>query len=519
MVRRGATRRDIMRWMMAAGATGTFAGSIFAGASRAYADTPKRGGKLTFGETVHGPDDTLDPILVSGSTDFHRMRMFYSSLTRLADNLTAQPEIAEEFMPNADATEWTFKLKRGVEFHNGKTLTADDVIYSMGRHLGENSTSRVKSLVADVERWEKVNDYEVKAILSTPNADLPVILGTFHFKIIPDGHTDFANAIGSGPFRVAEFTPGVRARGTRFENYWGEGPYLDEIENFGISDPVARVNALLSGDVDAAQTVPPTAMDTIAGTPGKLIFATESGAYVTIVTRLDMAPGNNPDLVMAFKHLMDRERLLKATLRDQGTLGNDQPINRVYADWSPDIPQRMLDPEKAKFHFERSGIGSTPIPLIASEVAPGSLEQALVLQREAQAIGMTIDVQRVTTDGYWNAVWLTAPVHVGSWNMRPTANIMLTLAYKSDAPWNESRWQNPQFDELLISSRAETDPDRRRQMYHDMQMLVHEGAGSVIPVHRNFVDGVSDYIRGIPSVPLGPYGGLEGPEFYWIDKA
>lgn len=260
-------------------------------------------------------------------------------------------------------------------------------------------------------------------------------------------------------------------------------------------------------------------MDRIASAPGKRVFATESGTYVRIIMRLDMAPGNNADLVITFKHLMDRQRLLRATQRDPGTLGNDQPINKAYADWSPDVPQRMLDPDEARYHFQRSGIGSTLIPLIAAEVAPGSLEQALVLQREAQAIGMSIDVQRVTTDGCWNAVWLQAPVHVGSRNLRPTANIMLTLAYRSDAPWNESRWQSAQFDDLLIRSRAETDPARRKQMYHDMQMLVHEGAGSVIPVHRTFVDGVSDSIKGIPSVPLGPYGGLEGPEFYWIDRA
>jgi peptide/nickel transport system substrate-binding protein len=519
MLRRGATRRDMMGWMMAAGASTVFASSMFASASKALADTPQRGGKLTFGETVHGPDDTLDPLLISGSTDFHRMRMFYSSLTRLSENLTAQPEIAEEMLPNADATEWTFKLKRGVEFHDGKTLTADDVIYSMNRHLGENSPSRAKSLVANIERWEKINDHEVRAVLSSPNSDLPIVLGTFHFKILQAGTTDFSRPMGSGPFRVAEFTPGVRTRGTRFENYWGDGPYLDEIENFGISDPVARVNALLSGDIDAAQTVPPTAMDRIASTPGKRIFSTESGAYVTIALRRDMWPGNNEDVVMAFKYLMDRQRLLRATLRDQGTLGNDQPINRAYADWSPDVPQRMLDPERARFHFQRSGIGNTQIPIIASEVAPGSLEQALVLQREAQAIGMNVEVQRVSTDGYWNSVWLQAPVCVGSWNMRPTTNIMLTLAYGSTAPWNESRWANAHFDELLIGSRAETDPVRRRQMYHDMQTLVHQEAGSIIPVHRNFVDGVADYIRGIPRVPLAPYGGVEGPEFYWIDRS
>lgn len=519
MLRRGASRRDILGWMMAAGATAAFGGAVFSGAAQAQATTPKRGGKLTFGEVVHGADDSLDPLLVSSSTDFHRMRMFYSSLTRLNGRLEATPEIAEEFMPNADATEWTFKLKRGVEFHDGKTLTADDVIYSMNRHLGPDSASRAKALVADVARWEKVNDHEVKAVLKSPNADLPIVLGTFHFKIVQNGATDFAKPIGSGPFRVAEFVPGVRARGTAFENYWGDGPYIDEIENFGISDPVARVNAFLAGDVDAVQNVPPSAIETVAGTAGKEILITESGSFISVCARRDMAPGNNLDFVLTLKYLMDRERLLRGTLKGNGTLGNDQPINKAYADYFDGLPQRMLDPDKAKFHFEKSGIGSTEIPLIASEVAPGTLDQALFLQREAEKIGMKIAVQRVATDGYWSAVWLQAPVCIASWNMRPTANIMMTLAYKSDANWNDSKWVNPQFDDMLIRARSITDPAARKQIYADMQTLIHEDAGTVIPVHRNFVDGKAGYVKGFTDVPLAPYGGVEGPEYYWIDKA
>ena len=106
--------------------------------------------------------------------------MFYGSLTRLTKELGYEPELAEEVLSNDSATEWTFKIRKGVEFHNGKTLTADDVIYTMNRHLGADSISNASSLVAMVKEWKKVNDYEVKAILSSPNADLPIALGTFH---------------------------------------------------------------------------------------------------------------------------------------------------------------------------------------------------------------------------------------------------------------------------------------------------------------------------------------------------
>ena len=436
MVKKGISRRDFMHYMMAAGATAAASGTLFTGVSDAWADTPKRGGRVVFAGDQHGPNDTLDPALYTSALDYFRGRMYYGSLTRLTKELGYEPELAEEVLSNDSATEWTFKIRKGVEFHNGKTLTADDVIYTMNRHMGADSISNASSLVAMVKEWKKVNDYEVKAILSSPNADLPIALGTFHFKILQEGTTDFSTAVGTGPYKVKEFKPGVRTIGERFGNYWGEGGYLDEIEHFGIGDPVARLNAFLAGDVDAMVNLPPKAIGQVESAPGKSVWSLESSAYINIACRKDMDMSGNQDLIMAMKYLMDRERLVKGVFKGQASLGNDQPIGPAYFDHSPDIPQRMLDPDKAKYHFDKSGIGNTTVPIVAAEVAPGAVEQCLFLQREAAKIGMNVDVQKVTTDGYWGAVWLKAPMCVVSWNMRPTANLMMTLAFKSDAAWN-----------------------------------------------------------------------------------
>ena len=194
-------------------------------------------------------------------------------LTRLTKNLGYEPELAEEITENDSRHQWTFKIRKGVEFHDGKTLTADDVIYTMNRHLGKDSISNASSLVSMISEWKKVNDYEVKAILSSPNADLPIALGTFHFKILQEGTEDFSTAVGTGPYKVKEFKPGVRTVGERFGNYWGEGGYLDEIEHFGIGDPVARLNAFLAGDVDAMVNLPPKAIGQVENAPGKDIWA------------------------------------------------------------------------------------------------------------------------------------------------------------------------------------------------------------------------------------------------------
>ncbi len=519
MMKRGASRRDVMGWLMAAGATTFASGTLFDGLAHAAAHTPKVGGKLIMAGDQHGPNDTLDPALFTSAVDYFRGRMFYGSLTRLTDSLGYEPELAEEVLSNDDATEWTFKIRRGVEFHDGKTLTADDVIYTMMRHMGEDSVSKAASLVAMVEKWEKVNDYEVKATLSSPNADLPIALGTFHFKILQDGTTDFATAVGTGPYRVKEFKPGVRAVGTRFENYWTEGGYLDELEHYGIGDSTARLNAFLAGDIDAMVNLPPKAINQVEGTDGKEIWALESGAYINIAPRQDMQPSGNMHLQRAMQYLQDRQRLVKGVFKGQASIGNDHPIAPAYFDHSPDIPQRELDPEKAKYHFEQSGIGSAAIPVVAAEVAPGAVEQCLFMQREGRKIGMNFDVKKVTTDGYWGAVWLKEPICVASWNMRPTANIMMTLAFKGSADWNETRWSSEKFDSMLTEVRGVTDAAKRKEMYHELQMMIHEDNGMAIPAFRNYVDAAASHVKGRTMVPLNNFGGAEAPLTLWRDDA
>ncbi len=518
MVKRGINRREFMGWMMAAGASASSAGILFGNMSDAVAATPKTGGKLIMAADQHGPNDTLDPALFTSAADYFRGRMFYGSLTRLTPELGYEPELAEEVLSNDTATEWTFKIRKGVEFHDGKELTADDVLFTMNRHLGADSISKASSLVSMIEKWEKVNSHEVKAILSSPNADLPIALGTFHFKILQDGTTDFTNPVGTGPYKIKEFKPGVRAVGTRFENYYGEGGYLDELEHYGIGDPVARLNAFLAGDIDAMVNLPPKAIGQVEAAEGKEIWALESGAYINVTPRFDVDSSSNVHLHKAMQMLMDRQRLVKGVYKGQASLGNDHPIAPAYFDHCPDIPQRELDPDMAKFHFEKSGIGSTAIPVVAAEVAPGAVDQVLFMQREGKKIGMNFDVKKVTTDGYWGSVWLKEPICVAAWNMRPTANIMMTLAFKGDAAWNETRWKNDNFDQLLVSSRGITDPDKRKQAYCDLQTMIHEENGMSIPIHRNYVDAAASHVQGRTTVPLNNFGGAEAPVTLWRDS-
>lgn len=503
---------------MASGATVAAAGSIFASAQDALAATPKKGGQVRFAWDLHGPSDTMDPILFTSSIDYGRGRLTYNNLCRLGEDLTASPELASSFEANDTATEWTFKLQKNVEWHDGSKFTADDVIYSMMRHIGEESASKAKVLVGSVKEWVKDDNHTVRAVMSEPNAELPIILGTFHFKIIKNGTTDFQAPVGTGPYVLKEFKPGVRSVHVRNDNYWNDeaGPYIEEFEVFGITDNVARVNALISGDVQMMGNLDPKAVPQVEAADGVEVFSVASGAYMDVIARLDKAPGNNPDFVEGLKYLQRRDRVLKVVQKGLGSIGNDQPIGPAYgADWCKEQTVRPYDPEKAKFHLKKSGLTSAELQV--AEVGPGLTDICLLLQRECSKVGFDLQVKKVPNDGYWGAVWLKTPMHVSSWNMRPSANIMMTLAYKSDAPWNESAWKNERFDQLLGMARAELDPAKRYEMNCEMQKLISAEAGTLISSHRAYVDGKSTKVKGFPRVPLAAFGGMEWPEFIWLD--
>ncbi|MFO1327678.1 MAG: ABC transporter substrate-binding protein [Rubrivivax sp.] len=515
-LQRGATRRDILSLLGAGGMQATLAGVVAGAALDAHAQTPRKGGKLRVAGATAAATDTLDPSKQSNQTDYSRCNMVYNGLTWLDGSLTPQPALAESFT-TSDAKTWVFKLRGGVTFHDGKALTPADVVWSILRHKDPATGSRAKVLADQIESVRATGPNEVTMVLAGPNADLPVILGTFHFHINKEGTTDFNAGIGTGPYKLKEFKPGVRSVVVRNDSYWKPGkPYLDEIEFVGIGDESARVNALLSGQLDLIGAVNPRSVARVAGTAGYAIFKTQSGLYTDLILRRDMAPGNNADFVMAMKLLFDREQMRKTIALDQAVLANDQPVDPTNRFYFAGLPQRPYDPDKAKFHLQKSGV-SGKIPLVASPAALYSVEMALLLQQSAQRIGLDLDVRRMPADGYWANHWLNSAVGFGNINPRPSADILLTQFFKSDAQWNESRWKNAKFDQLLVGARAETDLAKRKQMYADMQVMIHEESGIGIPMFLANIDGHTSRLKGLSPIPLGGLMGFNFAEHVWLE--
>jgi len=509
----GFSRREVLKLSMATGVSLVAAEHLLTDGKAVNAATPKKGGSLRMASNLHGPDDQLDPTLFTSTIDYTRGRATYNSLVQHSNDLTPQPELAESFEPNANATEWTFKIRKGVTFHDGKKLTADDVVYTMKRHQGEASTSVIKSVLASVKEWKKTGSMEVKAILESPNADLPTLLGLFQTKIVKDGST--GEGIGTGPYVMDSFQPGVKSVHTRNKNYWREGANLDAIEITAITDPVARVNALISGDMQMVTQIEPNAFRQVESADNVTLLSTPAALQLGICILKNTAPGNNDDFVKGMQYIQDRERIVKRVLKGKGSLGNDTPISSAHgADFCSELPQRAYDPDKAKFHFKKSGISSAQ--LFVAPVTGGIEDVCLTAQANCAKIGFDLQLKKVPTDGYWGAVWMKEPLNVVNWNMRPTANSQLGIQFGPGAAWNDTFWDNKRMGELLSLSLAETDPAKRHAMYCEMQTLVHNGSGMVIPAFSNINDGIANNVMGMPTVPLGQLGGCEWPEFVWL---
>jgi peptide/nickel transport system substrate-binding protein len=517
-LQRGASRRDVLRLMLSMGVMASSAGSLLAFATDAHAQTPKRGGRVRAASLSSSTADTLDPAKGALSTDYARHNMLYSGLTQLDASLTPQPALAEEIR-NEKATVWIFKLRKDVKFHDGSPLTADDVVYSLNRHKDPATASKVKTVAEQFAEVKATGPNEVRLRLTGPNADLPVILAATQFLIVKNGTKDFtASANGTGPFKLKEFRPGVRTLGVRNESYWKPGrPYLDEVELIGIPDESARVNALISGDVQLVNAVDPRSVARIKASGTCDTIETKSGLYSDLAMRMDAAPGNNPDFVLAMKYLVDREQARAAVFRGLAVVANDQPIPPSHRYYLAGLPQRPYDPDKAKFHLQKAGMVGQTVPIVASQAANGSIEMSVLMQQSAQKAGLNITVNRVPADGYWSNHWMKHPLSWGNVNPRPSADQLFTQFFKSDAPWNESGWKNEKFDQLLVAARAETDEAKRKQLYGDMQVLVHDECGTGIPVFMSFIDGHSKKVKGLASIPIGGMMGYMFAENAWID--
>lgn len=482
------SRRQFGRLAAAAGAGAAMASYGF-GARAAEA---KRGGRLRIGSGGTNASESWDPGTwgLSAIMGLGGFGCVYNNIVEIASDGSLKPELAESFEPADGGKVWRFKIRTGVTFSDGKTLTPADVAASINHHRGAESKSAAKPIVSAIEDITVDGD-TVIFTLKAANADFPYLLADNHLVIgsAVDGKVDWTKRIGTGGYTVTEYTIGTRALLTRRADYWKTGAaWFDEVEIIGIDDVAARMNAVMTGEVDVITRADIATVDRLKSRSDMIVEEVTGTQHFSIPMFTDVAPFNSLDVRLALKYAIDREDLVKKVLNGHGRIGNDHPIapaNRYYA---ADLPQRPYDPEKAKFHLKKAGMENLSVDLHAADAAfQGAVDTAVLFAEHASKAGININVVREPNDGYWSNVWTKKPFVMSFWQGRPTEDWMFTQVYSSDAPWNDTHWKNPEFDKLLLAARTELDDAKRRQMYAEMQRLVSDDGGVIVPMYANYV--------------------------------
>ncbi len=386
---------------------------------------------------------------------------------------------------------------KGVEFHNGKTMDAEDVIFSLNRHRDKDSKSVAKAYFKSVTNMKADGKYRIIVDLNSGNADFPFFMADSHAAIVPSGTTNFNECIGTGGYILKDFNPGVRSFVKRNPNYWkSERAHFDEIEILAIPDTNARTSALRTRTIDAMNHCDLKTADLLKKKPGIEVIQMTGAKHYTFPMRTDLAPYNNNDTRLALKYAIDREQLLKIVLRGYGSVGNDTPIGPTYQYYAKDLPQRSYDPDKAKFHLKKAGLMDHTFTIHASNAAfAGGEEAALLYSEQARKAGLKIKIKREPRDGYWKNIWMKKPWSMSYYSGKPTEDWIFSQAYSIESKWNETLWTNKRFNELLTQARSETKDDKRRQMYGEMQHILWSEGGTIIPIFADFVDATSDKVQ------------------------
>lgn len=493
------SRRDFVSRASALGAGTALGSTLFSAEAVAQAKKiPKKGGTLRVGMEGGSASDSLDPRTYSDSIMIAASLTMMNGFIEIDSDGKAKGELLESWETKPGATEWVFNVRKGIKFTSGKVMDVDDIIYSLSLHMGETK-SPAKGLLKQIKEMKKLSPNQVQFTLESGNADFPYVLSDYHLIVVPNGFTDWSKPDGTGAFTLEKFEPGVRITFKNKGGYWkpGRGNF-EAVEILYITDKAARTAALQSGKIDAANRLDARTVNLLARDPKLNIVRTKgTGNRYCFVSHVTSSPYDNKDLRLALKYGIDRKKIIDTVFNGFATVGNDHTLDANNPYYNKKMAQRTYDPDKAAFHFRKSGLGSTGIELQTSEGAWGSaVDCASLYQESLKKAGINLNVKKVSADGYWDNVWLKQPFCAVYWGSRPTADITLSTTFKSDSSWNDTKWKNAEFDKLILAARVELDESRRMEMYGRCQELVADDGGMVCFAISDYLDGYSKKVMG-----------------------
>jgi peptide/nickel transport system substrate-binding protein len=465
------------------------------------------GGQLTHGATGGGSKDTLDAHIPTTAADIARCNNLYEPLFFFNNNYEVVPALAESLEPSKDAKSWSIKLRQGVTFHNGKTMTPDDVVATFKRVCTPGAPLNAGSLLStiiDLDATKPDGKDGVVLVLKKPLAIVDLLLAEYTFGMVPADY-DPKNPVGTGAFSYESFTPGKTSTFKKFGDYWGDPAFVDSLVIQDFADDQAKVNALLAGQVQTIDNLPYNLVDSVKGQGGNVLEA-ETGAWVPFTMRVDAAPFNDKRVRQAMRLIADRQQMIDQALSGYGTLGNDlyAPLDEAYI--GDDVPQREQDIEQAKSLLKSAGQDGLQVELFTGDdIGSAAPASAALFKEQAKAAG--VDVKVVKKSPFYGDDYLSYTFGQDFWNTRK----YIPQAYAGSmptAPYNETHWNDPKYIQLVESAFGEPDDGRRNSLIQDAQKIEYDEGGYIVWGFRRQLDGYGQNVQGLePSkyLPLGNY--------------
>ncbi len=459
---------------------------------------PKRGGRLRLASTGGGSSDTLDGNNAVENLDFARAPQLYDCLMEVDANATPQLALAEEVTPNANATEWTIRVRKGVEFHNGKELNIDDVLFTFNRILTNKFSAASGLAFMNLPAAKKLDAYTVRIPMHAGYSIMPsTLMGEGEMSIVPVGY-DPKKPVGTGAFKYQSFTPGQQSVFSRNANYWRSGePYFDEVVITNFSDETSQVNALLSGAADVVDQLSIASVAPIKS-GGKTIEIWGGPGWVPFTMRLDQAPFNDVRVRQAMRLLVDRPQMRLLAFGGYGLIGNDV-FGALQPDYDTALPQHHQDIAQAKFLLKQAGHENLTTTLVTAPIKSGAVQMAEILKQQASAAGVTINLDSITSGSFFGPNYLKWTFAQDWWSGYPYLR-QAGYSMIPGAPWDETHWDTSPYGARYLSiykeALATVDIAKQNELVHELMTMDWTEGGYIIPVFTPVIAGQSNAVSG-----------------------
>jgi len=476
-------------------------------ADETAAAKPQAGGTLRVSMAVQ---DISDPALFDWGEKANIARHVLEYLTITGDDNITRPMLAESWEASDDLKTWTFYLRQDVKWHNGDAFNADDVIFNIKRWLdpdtGSSNISLLGAMVEDVETdeldeegkpvvkkrmiegaVEKIDEHTVKLRMNRPQMAIPENFYSYPMAIV---HRDFEGEflkqpIGTGPFSIDTHKVGEIAILKRVDQpYWGGDVYLDEIHyiDHGTASS-AQIAAFASQQVDMIYEFDFTSYQLASSLPNATIYDAQTAVTACMRMRVTEPPFDNKALRQAMLACVDNKRYKEVIYQNKGgTVGEHHHVSPIHPEYYP-LPALEQDYEKAKALLKEAGYEQGLELTIDCGNTNGPWQQQVceILKEQLAPAGIKLSINLMPAARYWD-IWNKTPFGITSWSHRPLGTMVLSSAYRSDMPWNETQYSNPEFDAALDKAEALIDVDERRAAMEEAERILQEDAVMVQPL-------------------------------------